>query len=134
MWHESKRDEIFDFQREMLKYCSFDVDILRRGCLRFRDVMMKTTIGIYPIDYVTIVGVCMGIFKTLFLKEEHEIEISNLCTNQTTWIPERYVNGDRQVFYNNRWTPLSKLDKHRNPGRKRFVNSPIGMVPPDGYS
>lgn len=76
----------------------------------------------------------MGLFKTLFLKEEHEIEISNLCTNQITWNPERYVDGDRQVFYDNQWTPLSKLDKHLNPGRKKFVNSPIGMVPPDGYS
>jgi hypothetical protein len=40
-WHIEKRDETFDFQKEMLAYCRSEVDILRRGCERFHDVMME---------------------------------------------------------------------------------------------
>ena len=133
-WHESKDGEIFDFQDEMLRYCRSDVDILRRGCLRFRDIMMEATNDVDPFDYVTIAGACMGIFKTLFLNEEHEMEIRDDHNNQTIWLPERFVDSDRQVLYDNCWTSLSKLNNHLTLGRRRFVKSPIGMVPPDGYS
>lgn len=85
-WHATKRDETFNFREEMLQYCRSDVDILRRGCLEFRNLMINVTtikestvlangtvkttssIGVDPFDYVTIASVCMGIFKTLFLK------------------------------------------------------------------
>lgn len=71
------------------KYCKFDVDILRRGCLAFRNLLIKsttmkkeerqkngtlktvTTLEVDPFDHV-----CVWLFiKTLFLKEEIEIEI-----------------------------------------------------------
>jgi hypothetical protein len=42
-WHETKRDETFNFREEMLQYCRSDVDILRRGCLEFRNLMIKVT-------------------------------------------------------------------------------------------
>jgi len=133
-WHESKTSEIFDFQQEMLKYCRSDVDILRRGCLRFRDVMMESTNGVNPFDYVTIAGACMGIFKTLVLEEEHEVEILDLNTNKTLWLPEKYVDGASCILLNNNWITLSALNKHLKPRSRRFVKSPIGMVPPEGYS
>lgn len=70
-WHASKSSEEFNFQKEMLKYCRSDVDILRRGCMAFRNTVLqattieisraqpdgtisKTTInGVDPFDYVT---------------------------------------------------------------------------------
>jgi hypothetical protein len=87
-WNKTKDHEQFHFQEEMLQYCRSDVDILRRGCMAFRSMMIKattmetrmvhpdgteetsTTHGVDPFDYVTIASVCMGIFKTLFLNEE----------------------------------------------------------------
>lgn len=42
-WHASKSSEIFIFQEEMLKYCRSDVDILRRGCIAFRNNLRQAT-------------------------------------------------------------------------------------------
>jgi len=39
------------------------------------NIEIKT--GIDPIHYSTITCVCIGIFKTLFLTEEYEIELRN---------------------------------------------------------
>jgi hypothetical protein len=92
-WHATKGDKTFNFQKEMLQYCRSDVDILRRGCLEFRNLMINVTTiekstvqangtikktssnGVDPFDYVTIASVCMGIFKYLFLKGKSKIEI-----------------------------------------------------------
>ena len=35
-WHKQQKEE-FDFQKELLKYCRNDVDILRRSMLKFRE-------------------------------------------------------------------------------------------------
>jgi len=64
-WHANKTESgaIFDFRLEMEMYCRSDVDILRRACLHFRQLMMEAT-GVDPFCYVTIASVCMGIYKT----------------------------------------------------------------------
>ncbi|XP_045210544.2 uncharacterized protein LOC123561948 [Mercenaria mercenaria] len=43
-WYNEKikNEEIFDFQKEMEKYCRSDVDILRRGCGEFRYQLMSS--------------------------------------------------------------------------------------------
>ena len=64
-WHDGKPGEIFNFRKEMLAYCRSDVDIFRRGCLSFRDVMLENTNSVDPFDYITIAGACMDIFKTV---------------------------------------------------------------------
>ena len=40
-WHSSNSDLIFDFQKDIKKYCEQDVAILRHGCLKFRSLLMK---------------------------------------------------------------------------------------------
>ena len=64
-WHEQKTSggAVFDFRAEMEVYCRSDVDILRRACLRFRQLMLDAT-EVDPFKYVTIASVCMGIYKT----------------------------------------------------------------------
>lgn len=64
-WHEmqTKSGVVFDFRKEMETYCRSDVDILRRACLHFRQLMIDAT-DVDPFQYVTIASVCMGIFKT----------------------------------------------------------------------
>ena len=64
-WHEEKTRSgaVFDFRKDMKEYCRSDVDILRRSCLQFRQLMLDAT-EVDPFQYVTIASVCMGIFKT----------------------------------------------------------------------
>ncbi|KAL5022568.1 hypothetical protein ScPMuIL_001723, partial [Solemya velum] len=74
-WHGGLQGQIFDFRREILEYCRSDVDILRKACLKFRNLLRKAT-GRYeevvnakgtveqqiveaidPFDYITIASV-----------------------------------------------------------------------------
>ena len=38
-----RKDEEFDFRKEMLDYCRSDVDILKLACLTFRELLMSAT-------------------------------------------------------------------------------------------
>ena len=40
-WYYANKDNQFDFQKELEYYCHLDVDILTKGCLRFREILMK---------------------------------------------------------------------------------------------
>ena len=40
-WYYANKDNPFDFQKELEYYCHLDVDILTKGCLRFREILMK---------------------------------------------------------------------------------------------
>lgn len=69
-WHNSLKDQVFNFQEEMLAYNRNDVEILRLGCLKFRRLMLKVTskldangLGVDPLQCVTIASTCMRIFK-----------------------------------------------------------------------
>ena len=149
-WHASKNSEVFNFQDEMLKYCRSDVDILRRGCIAFRNIVLQattiessrvqpdgtisktTTVGVDPFDYVTIASVCMGIYKTLFLKHNIEVEITKDQT--TTWHALDDFEGVMGVWLNGKWMALSDLQKEDNiEVGKRRLKSPIAVVPSQGY-
>ncbi|XP_065934895.1 uncharacterized protein [Magallana gigas] len=150
-WHESKSSEIFNFQEEMLKYCRSDVDILRRGCMAFRDTVLQVTTietshvqpdgsittttidGVDPFDYVTIASVCMGIFKTLFLKHNTEIVITR--DQISTWHKIHFFEGVKGVCYAGKWIALSDLEKEENTEiGKQQLTSPIAVVPSQGYA
>ena len=42
-WYNDKKEEryVFDFQKEILKYCKQDVKILRLACLSFRETFLN---------------------------------------------------------------------------------------------
>jgi hypothetical protein len=44
-WHGERVSSgaIFDFRKEILEYCRSDVDILKRACVSFRNLMMDVT-------------------------------------------------------------------------------------------
>ena len=42
-WLSERKDNVFDFRKEMLQYCRSDVDILRQACLTFRELLMSST-------------------------------------------------------------------------------------------
>ena len=37
-WLSERKEDVFDFRKEMLQYCRSDVDILRQACLTFREL------------------------------------------------------------------------------------------------
>ena len=59
---------MFNFREELIKYCDSDVDILRRSCLKFRDIFMSET-QICPFTTsLTIASACNRVFRTHFLE------------------------------------------------------------------
>lgn len=63
-WYKEKVDSnyVFDMKKEMKEYCISDVDILRRCCIKFREIYLDIA-DIDPFKYTTIASVCMAIFK-----------------------------------------------------------------------
>ncbi len=69
-WYKENKTNPFDFEKELLKYCRSDVEILRRCCLKFRDDFMSIT-GIDPFERcITIASACNLVFRTNFLQPE----------------------------------------------------------------
>ena len=71
-WYNQLKNEdfLFDFEKEIEEYCRSDVDILRRCCLKFKE-LMETTCGLHPFKYcVTIACACNRVFRQQFLREE----------------------------------------------------------------
>ena len=71
-WYEEQvaNNYVFDFQKEIEAYCRSDVDILRKCCLKFREMLQEVTDGIDPFDKcTTIAGVCHEVYRTNYLKE-----------------------------------------------------------------
>jgi hypothetical protein len=70
-WYETHRNDYFDMQQELLKYCISDVDILQRACGTFRDTFVKVTEGIEPFERaVTIASACNLVYRANFLQPE----------------------------------------------------------------
>lgn len=67
-WYEEHKDEIIDLDAVCREYCVDDVRILKKGCLMFREQMMKCTGGIDPFSFITIASACIHIFNVLYLK------------------------------------------------------------------
>ena len=69
-WHQkiSEDNYVFDFQKEMYKYCSQDVSILRLCCMTFRQLFLDET-GVDPFTQCTIASACMSIYRSKYLKE-----------------------------------------------------------------
>ena len=71
-WHKEQVENnyLFDFQKEIVKYCRSDVDILRKCCLLFREMLRDET-GIDPFGKsLTIASYCHEVYRTKFLKED----------------------------------------------------------------
>ena len=70
-WHaeQVENNYVFDFQKELESYCRSDVDILRKCCLDFRDILEETT-GVDPFEKcLTIASVCHMVYSTNYLVE-----------------------------------------------------------------
>ena len=127
-WYETQKNETFDLQKEMEKYCRSDVDILKRGCMIFRDIILEKTDGVLdPFQYVTIAGVCMGMFKYMFLEENWMLLLKKEAlqakqSNRTAlWIPGVLA---KNCFKHPNGTKIDKSDIED----QRFISSPIAIT------
>ena len=72
VWHKEQRDSeyIFNFNEEIIKYCRSDVDILRKCCMEFREMLREIT-DIDPFDKcLTIASACHEVYRANFLKKD----------------------------------------------------------------
>lgn len=139
-WYEFKvsNGEVFDFQKEILKYCRSDVDILRRACLKFKNLLLEATGGdggrtVDAFDSCTIASLCMDVFKTKFLPEEWKFHIKE--GDQERWIEVQRRDNETQVNDAGQWIPWDDF-KSRDVTiiKEEFLKSPIARPPPKGYS
>ena len=71
-WYEELKSaqHLFDFEQEIEEYCRSDVDILRRCCLKFKQ-LMEETCHLDPFKYcVTIASACNRVFRQEFLEKD----------------------------------------------------------------
>ena len=124
-WHKEQVESgyEFDFQKEILKYCRSDVDILRKCCLLFREMLRKET-GIDPFgSALTIASYCLEVYRTNFLKEDtiavfpHDRQLKTKQSNMAVkWLS--YVMEKEDIH----------IQHVRNGGEKR-----VGRYSLDGY-
>ena len=83
-WYEEQIEQEveFDFEREMVTYCHSDVQLLRLGMSKFRELFLNleksdgTHIGVDPFNHITIASVAFeGIYLKYFLPEETIITV-----------------------------------------------------------
>ena len=71
-----RKEHVFDFQAEILRYCQSDVDILRRCCLEFRELFREITDVDRFAQCLTIASACNLVFRKTFLKPVFHSRIS----------------------------------------------------------
>lgn len=130
-WHTKQAGAVFNFREEMEAYCRSDVDILRRACLKFRELMLQAA-DIDPFQSVTIASLAMKIFRTRFLWEEWSVKVKDNEGSVSDWITARVQNETWSTLRENKWVNIN--DQGLTIQDKRFVSSPIAQVPSEGYT
>lgn len=71
-WYEDKvnTNYIWDNKKELLEYCISDVKLLKAGMKKLRQLYLDI-INIDPLQYTTIAGVCMGIYRHNFIIKDY---------------------------------------------------------------
>ncbi|CAG2228133.1 unnamed protein product [Mytilus edulis] len=93
--------------------------------------------GVDVLDYVTIASVCMGVYKTNFLKEQYDLEVLRHDTDDIDQIPMTFTEKGFDVLDHDTWKS-SETFLSENPqskfGQRKFVKSPLAHVPSEGYT
>ena len=76
-WYLTMENKTFNFKKEMDRYCNSDVDILRNGCLKYRDILLNI-FGIDPFQYITLASVANAIYRFKYMPEKTIPFIENL--------------------------------------------------------
>ena len=132
-WHQEQVDNnyVFDFQKEILKYCRSDVDILAQCCRLYREIFKKVTsmdgdpeTGMDPFDTATtIAAYCMQVYRTKFLQKD-----------TIALLPQHQQLKRKQSHEALQWLSYTaekeeiRIQHDRNGGEKR-----VGKYSLDGY-
>ena len=124
-WHQEQVENnyVFDFRKEIIKYCRSDVDILAKCCLQYRE-MFKDITDIDPFDKsLTIASYCHQVYRTNFLQKDTIAILSHarqLKTKQSVealkWLS--YISEKEDIH----------IQHVKNGGEKRVGNYSL-----DGY-
>ena len=82
---------VFDFKKEILKYCRSDVDILRRLMMKFREDFIQLE-KIDPLRYITNASVCMTIYRSNYMPKKtitivpEYVKTDDVSKMSTTWL------------------------------------------------
>ena len=66
-WHNAHENDVFDFTKEIHEDCKAVVQLLKPGCVKFRNTFI-TDAGIYPFQSCTSACACMNVLHTPHLK------------------------------------------------------------------
>jgi hypothetical protein len=74
-WYSSVEKNIFDFEKEIEAYCLSDVELLSKGCLEFRKIIINLSSKIGNIidpfkSCITIASLCHLIYRTSLMDEK----------------------------------------------------------------
>ena len=131
-WHQEQVENnyVFDFQKEILKYCRSDVDILAKCCLLYREMFRLATdtgndeTGLDPFDSTTtIAAYCMQVYRTKFLQKD-----------TIALLPHHQELKRKQSYEALQWLSYTadkegiRMQHDRNGGEKR-----VGKYSLDGY-
>lgn len=132
-WHAEMEKESFDFKAEIVKYCVQDVAILRKGVLKFQQLIYDLTTekdqngrvlvpGTLAFTKPTLASLAMHVFRTKYLWENH------LVKNESgEEIVARYQGGHYYAEKDGEWKRIS------TPSFIKFIDSPIAACPNDNY-
>lgn len=100
VWHDTKSNETFDFQKELLEYCISDVDILRRACIELRKFFMETE-GLDPFQYTTLPATTLALFRANHMPKKSMAVFDHGCDNQSNialeWLAYREVIDKHKI-------------------------------------
>ena len=124
-WHKEQVESnyVFNFREEIVKYYRSDVDILRKCCMEFREMLWEIT-GIDPFEKcLTIASYCHEVYRTNFLKKDtiavfqHDRQLKMKQSNMAVkWLSYEMERNDIHIQH------------VRNGGEKR-----VGKYSLDGY-
>jgi len=89
-WYETTKGKTFNFRQEMYQYCKSDVDILRRKCMKFRELFIQIA-NIDPFQCITIASVCQAIYRGEFVPENtigicDEAQVDTYSVKAVKWL------------------------------------------------
>ena len=113
-WCDDRVSEnyVFDFQKEIIEYCRYDVDILRIGMMKLREDFIQLE-NIDPLRYITIAGVCMTTYHSNYMPEKtiaivpESVKTDNFSRMSIIWlngvnIKHALNGGEKELSRNNK--------------------------------
>jgi hypothetical protein len=130
IWHDINKDKNFNFKEELISYCESDVNILKLGCLSFRESYLELIKNfehnIDPFrDCCTLASLCQLTYRALFMKSESIALINDQGFNPHNTFSAKQILWLRFLAKNNNTTIIHCLN-----ATSEFK---IGKYKVDGY-